>query len=107
MQGPELRRKDGQPGVDCAWYNENPMKHPDAKPVLLSTRHELSFQIQLLSLIEPAVSVKFDHYHVFAGWARSFYGTCSKLLGGIYRHLHPSNDQQGASGSLLNRDSVN
>lgn len=35
--GPELKRKDGKPGVDCNWYNEDPLTHKNAKPVLLST----------------------------------------------------------------------
>ncbi|KAF8308211.1 putative beta-glucosidase precursor [Clavulina sp. PMI_390] len=35
--GPELKRKDGKPGVDCYWYNVDPLKNTDAKPVLFST----------------------------------------------------------------------
>lgn len=36
--GAELKRKDGKAGVDCRWFNEDPVKNKDAKPVLLSTR---------------------------------------------------------------------
>lgn len=35
--GSELKRKDGKPGVDCRWFNEDPVKNDEAKPVLLST----------------------------------------------------------------------
>lgn len=42
-QGPELCRKDGKPGVDCAWYSEDPIKHPEAKPVLRTTRCKTTF----------------------------------------------------------------